>query len=173
MGDTMAATTFQSEIAKGQTTSKAFDEAIGAFGLLGGESIFNHAVRNSLDAHDVIMKGISSRALLHLVENVGVLSSGDALAKAIGISLRTLQRKKKTVDGEDRLSTEQSSRAWQFAEILAQATEVMGDQKAAEDWMLAPAMGLDNRCPIDLLASAAGTEAVEQHLTRLEYGVYA
>ena len=39
--------------------------------------------------------------------------------------------------------------------------------------MLAPAIGLDNRRPIDLLSSAAGAEAVENALTRMEYGVYA
>ena len=35
------------------------------------------------------------------------------------------------------------------------------------------AIGLDNRRPIDLLSSAAGAEAVENALTRMEYGVYA
>ncbi|MDE4063639.1 antitoxin Xre/MbcA/ParS toxin-binding domain-containing protein [Phaeobacter gallaeciensis] len=33
-------------------------------------------------------------------------------------------------------------------------------------------MGLDNRRPIDLLATAAGAEAVADYLTRMEYGVY-
>ena len=88
------------------------------------------------------------------------------------MSLRTLQRKKAD-KGKDRLSPEQSSRAWRFAELLAQATDVLGDQDAAEAWMLAPAIGLDNRRPIDLLSSAAGAEAVENALTRMEYGVYA
>jgi putative toxin-antitoxin system antitoxin component (TIGR02293 family) len=38
--------------------------------------------------------------------------------------------------------------------------------------MQEPAMGLDNRRPIDLLASPAGVKMVETFLTRLEYGVY-
>ncbi len=38
--------------------------------------------------------------------------------------------------------------------------------------MLAPAIGLDNRIPIDLLSTTAGVEAVEHYLTRMEYGVY-
>jgi uncharacterized protein (DUF2384 family) len=33
-------------------------------------------------------------------------------------------------------------------------------------------MGLDNRKPIDLLATPAGTEMIETFLTRLDYGVY-
>ena len=171
----MVATTFRSEDDKVPTIGAdtlVTNDAVRAFQLFGGHKLINHTVRNSLDAHDVIVKGISSQALIHLVHKVSVLSSGDALSKAIGISLRTLQRRKAMEKGKGRLSTEQSSRAWQFAAIVAQATEVLGDQEAAEAWMLAPAIGLDNRRPIDLLSSAAGAEAVEHHLTRMEYGVY-
>lgn len=33
-------------------------------------------------------------------------------------------------------------------------------------------MALDQRKPIDLLSTPAGVESVEDHLTRLEYGIY-
>jgi putative toxin-antitoxin system antitoxin component (TIGR02293 family) len=142
------------------------------YALLGGPAISKRTVQTSLDAHDMIIQGLPSAALFHLVDAVHALSSEDMLTKAIGISLRTLQRKKKTDPNQGRLSPEQSGRAWRFAEILAKATDVLGGQSAAEAWMLAPATGLDNRRPIDLLASVAGAEAVEHHLTRMEYGVY-
>jgi putative toxin-antitoxin system antitoxin component (TIGR02293 family) len=35
-----------------------------------------------------------------------------------------------------------------------------------------PAMSLDQRRPVDLLSTPAGIESVEDHLTRLGYGVY-
>lgn len=147
------------------------NDATKAYHLLGGDRIMKRTVRNALDAHDLIVEGLPSKSLLHLVEGVRFLSAGDALNKAIGISIRTLQRRKS--DAPDKaLSTEQSSRAWRFAEIIAQATDIMGTQEAAEAWLLETAIGLDNRRPIDLLASSAGTEAVEDYLTRLEYGVY-
>ncbi|MFV0334249.1 MAG: antitoxin Xre/MbcA/ParS toxin-binding domain-containing protein [Tropicimonas sp.] len=148
------------------------NDAIRAYRLLGGDKVMHAAVSNSLDAHDLIVRGIPSKSLLHLVDGVRILATGDVLNKAIGISIRTLQRRKSDAK-QKALSTEQSSRAWRFAEIIAQATDVIGSQEAAEAWMLAPAIGLDNRRPIDLLASAAGAEAVENYLTRLEYGVYA
>ncbi len=166
----MVATTLQNEEPRVEAQSAEMNESGRAYRLLGGNKILKQTVRNSLDAHDLIMKGLSSRALVHLVSNVTILSSGDALNKAIGMSIRTLQRRKTETDRA--LSTEQSSRAWRFAEILAQATDVLGDQEAAEAWLLAPAIGLDNRRPIDLLSSAAGAEAVENYLTRMEYGVY-
>jgi putative toxin-antitoxin system antitoxin component (TIGR02293 family) len=166
----MVTTTLQNEGSRAEAQSAELNEVGRAYRLLGGGKILKQPVRNSLDAHDLIMKGLPSRALVHLVSNVTILSSGDALNKAIGMSIRTLQRRKTETDRA--LSTEQSSRAWRFAEILAQATDVLGDQEAAEAWLLAPAIGLDNRRPIDLLSSAAGAEAVENYLTRMEYGVY-
>ncbi|KZM47723.1 antitoxin Xre/MbcA/ParS toxin-binding domain-containing protein [Labrenzia sp. OB1] len=143
-----------------------------AVGLLGGEKAIHARVRNAMDAHEVLLKGLPADALLHLVSAVTFLERGDALKKAIGLSLRTLQRHK-AKSAPQLLSVEQSNRAWRFAEIFAHAIDVMGSEEAAEIWMNKPAIGLSNRKPVDLLATSAGVEAVEEYLTRLEYGVYA
>ena len=95
----------------------------------------------------------------------------DSLEKAVGMSLRTFQRRKDAPAKP--LSQEQSGRTWKFAEILAKATDVFGSQGEAEQWLERPAIGLDQRRPIDLLATPAGIELVEQYLERLAYGVYA
>ena len=50
---------------------------------------------------------------------------------------------------------------------------MLGSQAEAEQWLERPAIGLDRRRPIDLLATPAGIELVEDYLERLEYGVYA
>ena len=42
----------------------------------------------------------------------------------------------------------------------------------AEQWLERAAIGLDQRRPIDLLATTAGVEIVENHLERIEYGAY-
>lgn len=141
-------------------------------GLLGGEEAIHARVRNAIDAHEILLKGLPAGALLHLVSAVSFLEEGDALKKAIGLSLRTLQRHKAKSSTEP-LSLEQSNRAWRFAEIFAHSVDVMGSEEAAEVWMNRPAIGLSNRKPVDLLATSAGVEAVEEYLTRLEYGVYA
>jgi putative toxin-antitoxin system antitoxin component (TIGR02293 family) len=142
------------------------------FALLGGTDTIPTPVRNRMDAHDLLLAGLPSSALLHLTQEVAFLSTGSVLDKAIGISVRTLQRRKN--DATDTvLSVEQSNRTWKFAEILGRATETFGSQQAAEAWMNQPAIGLDQRRPIDLLATAVGTETVEDYLTRIDYGVYA
>jgi putative toxin-antitoxin system antitoxin component (TIGR02293 family) len=107
------------------------------------------------------------------VRNVAILRTPQhgSLEKAVGISLRTYQRKRDALDKP--LSPEQSGRTWKFAEILARATAIFGSQAEAEQWLERPAIGLEQRRPIDLLSTPAGVETVEDHLTRLEYGVYA
>jgi putative toxin-antitoxin system antitoxin component (TIGR02293 family) len=87
-----------------------------------------------------------------------------------GIGLRTYQRRKDAPD--KRLSLEQSGRTWKFAEVLGRAIELFGSQPEAEEWLERPAMALEQRRPIDLLSTPAGVESIENHLTRLEYGVY-
>ena len=139
--------------------------------LLGGRKVLRRILRSRLDAHDLLAAGLPTRALDHLVHEVTILRLHGSLEKAVGISPRTYQRRKEHLDKP--LSLEQSGRTWKFAELLARAIGVFGSQAEAEQWFERPAMGLDQRRPIDLLSTPAGLETVEDHLTRLEYGVYA
>lgn len=149
----------------------ASDEIEMILDLFGGANVFAAPVRGPLDAHHVILEGFPSKALTNLVGRVAVMQQADVMEKAVGMSLRTFQRRKK--DGATRkLSQEQSGRTWKFAEILARAIRVLGSQSEAEDWLNRPASGLDQQRPIDLLATTAGVEIVEEHLERLEFGVY-
>jgi len=58
------------------------------------------------------------------------------------------------------------------AEILAKASAILGSQEVAERWLQTPAIGLNRQRPIDLLATRAGAETVENFVCQLEYGVY-
>lgn len=138
--------------------------------LLGGPRILFRRITSLLDAHEMLLDGLPRSALNCLVHSLIVIDKADALEKAVGISLGTCQRRKSTP--AKLLSQEQSGRTWKFAEILAKATDVFGSQKEAEQWLGRPAIGLDRRYPIDLLATPVGIELIEQHLARLAYGVY-
>lgn len=139
--------------------------------LLGGSRVLRHRLEGPLDAHEMLVQGLPGSALRHLVDNLRVLGKTASLEKAVGMSLRTFQRRSEAPAKP--LNAEQSGRAWKFASILARATAVFGSQEEAEQWLERPAIGLDQRRPIDLLATPAGTELVEDFLQRLEYGVYA
>ncbi|MHA6690302.1 type II RES/Xre toxin-antitoxin system antitoxin [Devosia sp. A449] len=137
--------------------------------LLGGKRVLKQVVQDGLDAHRLIGAGLPGEALSHLEGQLTVLDVG-AFEKAIGMSLRTLQRRR--ADPGQPLSVEQSGRVWKFAEILAKASEVMGSQRDAEEWLNEPAIGLNGYRPLDLLTTSAGAELVENFLGQIEYGVY-
>lgn len=130
-------------------------------------------MHSRLEAHDLLQDGLPGQALEHLVSCVAMFRTArhGSLEKAVGITLRTYQRRKDAPDKP--LSPEQSGRTWKFAEILGRATDVFGSQAEAERWLERSAMALDRRRPLDLLSTPAGVKAIEDHLTRLEYGVYA
>lgn len=139
--------------------------------LLGGSRVLSRSLTSPLDAHELLLRGLPASALDHLVGQLIVIGKTESLEKAVGMSLRTWQRRKDAPSKP--LSQEQSGRTWKFAEILSKATDVFGSQAEAEQWLERPATGLDQHRPIDLLGTPAGVELVEAHLERLEYGVYA
>jgi putative toxin-antitoxin system antitoxin component (TIGR02293 family) len=98
------------------------------------------------------------------------LPRDQAFEEAIGLSGRSLQRYRESPAG--RLNLEQSGRIWNFARILAKATQVFGSRAAAETWLDTPAMGLEGRRPIVWLATPEGLSLVEIFLDRLESGTY-
>lgn len=155
-----------------EAESEERSEILSVADLLGGAATFKRRLSSALDAHEMIVRGFPGAALTRLVDNVTLIQRSDAFEKAIGISLRTFQRRKAEASPKN-LNSEQSGRAWKFAEILAKATGVMGSQAAAEQWLETRAIGLDQNRPIDLLSTPAGTELVEQYLERIEFGVYA
>ena len=148
------------------------NDTVRAYNLLGGEQVMRRSVQDEIAAHDLIIAGFSTHMILHLAANMHTPGLESDLAKTIGVSIRALQGALPDV-GDAVLSPDQSSRAWQLSKTVVQATDLLGSQEAAELWLLAPAMGLDNRRPIDLLATSAGAEAVGDLLIRLDYGVYA
>jgi putative toxin-antitoxin system antitoxin component (TIGR02293 family) len=138
--------------------------------LLGGTRILRRPLKDALDVHEMLLQGLPGKALRHFIDNLIILHKTASLEKAVGMSLRTFQRRKDAP--QKPLTQEQSGRTWKFAEILAKATALLGSQEEAEQWLERPAMGLNQRRPIDLLATPAGVELVEDFLKRLEYGVY-
>lgn len=138
--------------------------------LLGGRQTLRKPPKHALEAHELLLRGLPTRAFTHLVQNLVVLRWDSAFEKAVGMSLRTYQRHISTAAKP--LNPEQTARTWKLAEILARATSVLGSKEEAEEWLQKPAIGLDQRRPIDLLATPAGVELVETFLDRLDYGVY-
>jgi putative toxin-antitoxin system antitoxin component (TIGR02293 family) len=137
--------------------------------LLGGFEILERPIKSDLDAHELLHRGLPRGALASLIGKLHGIPVMEA-SEALGMSLRTLQRHKSEPDAL--LDAQQSGRTWMFAKILAKATRVLGSQDEAEQWLRRPAIGLNQRRPVDLLTTPAGVKLVEDYLERLEYNVY-
>jgi putative toxin-antitoxin system antitoxin component (TIGR02293 family) len=138
--------------------------------LLGGARVLRHRLAHQLDVHEFLDEGLPRAALTHLYERFRLLRRQEIFERALGMSLRTFQRLK--LAPRKPLSREQSGRTWQLAEILAKAIDVFGSQDDAEAWLDRPAIALEQRRPVDLLATPPGVRLVEDLLGRIEYGVY-
>ncbi len=137
--------------------------------LLGGRQILGAAIESELDAHELLHRGLPKASIDFFVGKLHITSVVEA-SGPLGVSPRTLQRHKSAQ--AELLDVQQSGRAWKFAEILARTTRVLGSQEEAEHWLKRPAIGLDQKRPIDLLTTPAGVKLVEDYLGRLEYSVY-
>lgn len=141
-----------------------------SFGMLGGSEFLPRKFKSRLDVHAGIVEGIPYAALIHLVESIQALDEDDIVG-VLGVSARTLRRQR--VNASKPMPADLASRAWLFAETLAQASEIFGGRQEAERWLSRPAVGLGGQRPIELLRTLQGAELVHDFLGRLEYGVYA
>jgi len=137
--------------------------------FLGGPRVLHRQIVTDEDAHDLVLNGIPAAAMVKLFTTVSTLST-DLVLDAIGVSERSYARRKAAP--KTRLPINESERVWRFAEILAHATRVFGSQAEAENWLNRPAIGLDQRKPIDLIRTHPGARLVDDYLTRIEHGVY-
>ena len=123
-----------------------------------------------LEAHDLVTQGVRV-ADARQVMNAFTIINADQFYGVLGITERTMQRRAASV--AKTLDANASDRALRLVAATSQAIAVFGTQEAAERWLASPAIGLDQRKPIDLLQSSEGTELVKTLLSRMEYGVYA
>ena len=135
------------------------DDAIQAFESLQAMSV--------IERHDLVMSGLDTRFVREVLSNYSAIPESDLL-HAIGVSSRTLDRRE-----DSKLGQLHSGAALALIEVTDMAQRVLGTRKLAEQWLKEPALALDGKLPLDLIASAPGIEAVKDLLTRMEYGVYA
>ena len=121
-----------------------------------------------LQTHDIVTSGLPVVLVLDLIKTFNVVDR-EAVLLTIGVSEKTLQRWK---SAEQRLDTNASDRLIRLAVVTEQAMDVFGSRDAAESWLVASAIGLDGRRPLDLLQTSEGVKIVKLFLTRIDYGTY-
>ncbi|HUN71699.1 MAG TPA: antitoxin Xre-like helix-turn-helix domain-containing protein [Steroidobacteraceae bacterium] len=112
-----------------------------------------------------VRKGLPLRALDHLAHQLQV--DRQQLARVLGVSLRTLQRKA----GENqRLGPAASDRLARVRRILDLATDVLGEQPKGARWLTSKSRALGGEVPLHMLDTDMGTQRVQQELHQIEFG---
>lgn len=132
----------------------------------GGRKHLGAEPKKNSEFDSIIRKGIPVAAGNYIKELLRL--SDKEFADAIGLSQRTLIRKKKA---STRLSTGASDRLYRLARIFAFAVEVLGDEQHAREWLHDTQIALGNRTPLDMMRTDAGAGEVESLLGRIKHGV--
>jgi len=135
--------------------------------LLGGPKVLGRSISSPLSMADAVDHGLPTDSLDRVKQTL-CLSDAE-VGQALGISLKTINRLRK--DPGRHLSSQASDRLYRLARIYQLANDVLEDTEAAREWLRSPQIGLDNRIPMDLVTSEAGSREVEALLMRIEYGV--
>lgn len=133
--------------------------------FLGGRQLEERARKEGSWA--VIRQGLPNSAVNVLTERYGL--TDDILSRIMGISLRTLSRRR---SGRGTLSALESDRGFRFARLAARVEDVFGDILTARDWINTPNRALRGLAPIEIMDTDAGVGRIEALLTRIEQGVY-
>lgn len=139
---------------------------IGTLGLKDSDLKPRERDKGMLTFDAVIRKGIPY-AKLRLVKAALNLTDSE-LADYLGISLRTLQRKR---DSHEKLSIAEGDRLFRIAKIFALAVSVLEREEMARKWLHRAQRGLGGRAPIEVIQTEAGAQEVEDLLEKIEFGV--
>lgn len=112
-------------------------------------------------------EGLEKEALENLLRNLAIRMT--EVSRVLSVSERTLQR----YPAHKVLSRDLSGHIVAVAKIYSKATEVFEDQEKARRWLHKPCRALAGEIPLFLLDTPIGIQAVEDELTRIEFGVYA
>jgi putative toxin-antitoxin system antitoxin component (TIGR02293 family) len=137
--------------------------------VLGGK----FRIGSAIDLHEQILKGFPCSVAVNFVSSLKEIPVEESI-RVLNISSRGWHRMKAEKAGLGKpLDVDQSARLWSMGEILAKAEEVLGARDEAEQWCVRPAMSLESRRPIDLMATPQGAVLVKTLLDQMEHGVYA
>lgn len=148
--------------AKSPLTAESWQQAME---LLGGE-----ALRREAGLHGpvtLIRRGLAVGHAARFATRAK-LSQKDVL-RLLGVPRSTYSRQMKA---GGTLSPQSSDKLFRAARVTVRACDVFEDEDIALDWLRTPNQALGGERPYDLLDTDAGTEAVEDVLGRIEYGVY-
>lgn len=122
---------------------------------------------NALQLVRSIERGFSFETLERVHRETGFPMN--LLASSVGISPRTLTRRKK----DKKLSAGESDRLVTISRLLTLSIELFeNDKEKAFRWFRSPNRALGNLTPLEMAATETGSREIENLIGRLEHGVF-
>ena len=112
-----------------------------------------------------VRAGLPFAALEHVRDELD--ASDDLLARALGVSARTLKRRRDT----GTLTTDESDRLVLLAEIIALAQQALDSDEGARQWLRTPHALLGGESPLDHMDTVTGMQEVKTMLAHIEHGM--
>lgn len=149
------------------TTSDLFDTAASPPQRKSFDDLLGIKSSSVLELVSAVQKGFSFGTLERVRHETGLPI--ERLARSIGISTRTLTRRRKT----KKLSIAESDRLVSISRLLTAAAELFeGNTEKAYHWFIQPNRALGNISPLEMAATETGAREVENIIGRLEHGVF-
>ncbi len=131
------------------------------------DNLLGIRAKGSMQLVQAISNGFSFVTLERVRKETGLPM--EQLADSIGMSPRTLTRRKK----EKKLSASESDRLVTVSRLLTQAVELFeGDKEKALRWFMQSNRALGKLTPLEMAATETGAREVENLIGRLEHGVF-
>ena len=123
-------------------------------------------VKSPGDIIQAVKKGFRVRSLDQLQSELNI--SSELLRKAVKISPSTLRRRR----ASGRLEPDESERVYRLGKIFHLASQVLGSDSLASQWMKLPEEAFGGATPLEYADTGIGAQEVERLLRRTAHGVY-
>jgi putative toxin-antitoxin system antitoxin component (TIGR02293 family) len=116
---------------------------------------------------EIIRRGLPSKVIRVIVKSSSL--SEDTITSSLRFAKRTAARRKAT---GTRLKSVESELVYRFCSVFVAATEILGNEENARQWLMTENGALNGCRPIDLLDTGIGFEELMDVLRRIDCGVY-
>jgi len=141
-------------------------EIVAIVEILGDSQSSGHPIRSAEELQEWIRQGLPFSSLEAVISRFNL--HREELAATLALPARTLARRKL----EQRLRPDESDRLVRFVRITQRASEVLGDEGKAMQWLRTPNRALESEAPITWLDTDLGTRQIEEMLGRVEHGMF-
>ena len=116
-----------------------------------------------------ILRIVEGRLAPSIIKRLNALGLERSEIDAVVIPSRTLQHRRSR---REKLTVDESDRVLRVIRVLSLTESIYGSRQRALDWLRRPHPRLDERTPLSLLKTDAGSRIVEELLIQIDEGMF-